>query len=167
MASCADDDNGDAVTKHYDGDNANAPALTAGVWEFGVRLPEDLLVDVHDLSLSGVEVFIYNIPQELTLRVYEDNAGDFGRQVHSQTVTGLSVNSWNTINLTTPVENNGDGLWMALEVNHGSDIQVVGCDAGPANPNGDWLYDGADELYRRFIDRTGTDVNWNMRAIFR
>ncbi|NBC09496.1 MAG: hypothetical protein GVY26_20080, partial [Bacteroidetes bacterium] len=42
--------------------------------------------------------------------------------------------------------------------------QSIGCDAGPNQSNGDWLYDSNDSQWLPYTDRTPESINWNIRG---
>jgi hypothetical protein len=49
-------------------------------------------------------------------------------------------------------------------VYHNDVLQSIGCDAGPAAPDGDWLYQDSDQEWQTFRQRTGESINWNIRG---
>jgi len=41
---------------------------------------------------------------------------------------------------------------------------TVGCDPGPAVPDGDWLYSSADGQWMALSQRFRVSINWNIRG---
>jgi len=55
-------------------------------------------------------------------------------------------------------------LWIAVVYTITQSTQVVGCDAGPRDANGDYLKDNT--TWTTFLDFTGSEsINWNVRGI--
>ena len=166
-SSDGDEPEGDVIL-NFDGDNFTAPTLAAGLYEFAVRFPASTTSRVVGKQLIKVSFYLYEAPSELTVTLSPDatasTPGDF---ILRQRVSNLRTNSWNTITLTQPytfVDN--EALWVGIETVHNQEfLQTVGCDEGPANPNGDWLYAEADNEWKTFRERNTDSVNWNIRAI--
>jgi len=74
-------------------------------------------------------------------------------------------NDWNSHVLPTPVSVPAGDLWVSLEFTHAAPLRVIGCDAGPAAPDGDWLYSSTDGTWLTFGQRFAGSVNWNIRAV--
>ncbi len=170
--SCGDDGGPEipeeAVVLSYDGDNVTAPTFPAGLYEFAVRFPTTLTRNVEGRSITQVSFYLYNAPEQVYINISRDDTPTLpGGIENTQMVNNLSPNSWNTVTLDTPYEMDGSPVWVGVEVTQNSQIQTVGCDAGPANPNGDWLYDEATMNWETFNSRTGENesVNWNIKAI--
>lgn len=164
--SCADDGgiSGNDVL-HYDGDNATAPTLPAGSYEFAIRFPSLITRNVIDKNITEVSFYLYEIPSSLIITFSPDNTAlNPGNILYGQEVTSLKANSWNTVRLDQPFGIDGSALWIGIQVVHADAIQSVGCDAGPANANGDWLYDETDKLWLTFRSRVGDSINWNIRV---
>jgi hypothetical protein len=56
----------------------------------------------------------------------------------------------------------GTDIWVGYEVTHGAGQFPAGCDAGPANPNGDWI--STDGVTWEHLAGFGLNYNWNIRA---
>jgi len=170
MVSCGDDDCCDVAPEdtllNYDGDNFTAPTLPPGDYVFATRLPATTINRLSGQSIKSVQVYMYNVPTGIELVIYNESGNLPSSELYSQDVTAtLSPNGWNTINLTTPYAVDGTSLWVGFDLNiNNSPLQSVGCDQGPANPNGDWLYDGTDDQFIRFANRVNDSVNWNIRV---
>ena len=93
-------------------------------------------VYINDLSLShtaqvyGMGSFITPGPQMDDL-LYEQ---DFEP----------NAESWNTITFDEPVIIDGQDIWVGYMFDKPGGICPAGCDAGPADPNGDWISNGTN-----------------------
>jgi len=145
---------------NYDGDNSdaigvNGPA-TFGVYAF---FPAATLASHYTAghSILSEKLFI-NVATNLTaieLRIYSDT----NTLLYSQPFT--PVEGWNNVLLTTPfaIPATGD-LYIGYHLTTTAGYPA-GCDAGPTNPNGDWIWmDTWDHL-----SEFGLAYNWNIRAM--
>lgn len=158
------------VQLNYDGDNLTAPLLPAGIYEAGVKFTPAELVGLDGKTLSQVILFMQDIPVAATVRVFEGTTnGAPETLLSSQGVrSDLEAFSWNQIFLTSPVAIDSDkDLWVTFRFELGQELQSLGCDPGPANENGDYLFENADNLWQKLSARTGggIDINWNLRAV--
>jgi len=170
LMSCGDDDgpeiSEDAVVLSYDGENVTAPTFPAGLYEFAARFPTNLTRNVTGRTIDQVSFYLYNAPEVMYINISRDNSPTLpGAIENTQMVNNPRPNSWNTITLDTPYELDGSPIWVGIEVTQNDAIQTVGCDAGPANANGDWLYDEETMTWETFVSRSGESVNWNIKAI--
>ena len=170
FSACNDDD--DFVDPEnqlsYDGDNSAAPELPAGIYEAAVLFPQSITQGLIGRTINEVRFFMGDIPSTTRILISEaGNANAPGAIAYAQNVSLNTPGSWNTIALDTPYEIDGTDLWISLEVNHSQAIQSVGCDAGPAVGNGDFIYEDASQTWSSFRSYTsgGADINWNIRAI--
>lgn len=168
MAACNDDDTGPVTDDvlHYDGANNSGPVLAAGEHELAVHFPAEIMADYNGKKLTEVEFFVGTpLPENCKVRVYKGGAGAPEAQVYEFDVTsGLQSLAWNRHVLPTPVDLDGDDLWLGVFVVHAAEQQSIGCDAGPRKENGDWLYQSLDNAWKTYVDRTGESVNWNIRG---
>ena len=171
-SSCGSDDEPEVAENstvlNYDGENQTAPTLPAGLYEFAVRFPSLIMRNVEGRNITQVSFYLYNIPSDLYINISPDLTPTLpGNILYTQQVTNLESNSWNTVTLDQPYSLDGNPLWIGIEVTQNDQIQTVGCDAGPADPNGDWLYDEENKEWETFSIRTNQNesVNWNVRAI--
>lgn len=168
--SCGEDDccavTPEDTLLNYDGPNATAPNLPPGSYSFAIRLPSTLINRLSGQSVKSVNFYLYDRPVDAVLVVYNESNGLPNQAIYTQNITNsLSTQGWNTVNLDTPVSISGSSLWVGIDVSLNGVQQTIGCDAGPGNVNGDWLYDGADGEFRRFADRVGDNINWNIRVV--
>ncbi len=170
ITSCGDDDDCCIVDPedtllNYDGDNFTAPILPPGHYVFAMRLPATTLSRLTGQSIKSVDIYMYDIPNDVELVIYNESGNLPSSELYSQNITNtLSPNGWNSITLGTPYITDGTSLWIGIDINNNQLLQSVGCDQGPANPNGDWLYDSADDEFIRFSNRVNDSVNWNIRV---
>lgn len=160
----------DDVTIHYDGPNDDAIGLTdGGTFMVAARFTSDELGDYYgDYQLSNVELYIQDIPTNVTLKVWEGGSmGDPGTEIYSEDVTSQITDpeTWTTIALTAPIDLVSDNeYWVGYEVTHDVGLYPAGCDAGPAvSGKGDWIY--LDPGPWDEIANSGYSVNWNIRAV--
>lgn len=167
---CSDDDaepEGSNVL-NYDGENFTAPTLPSGLYEYAVRFPSLITRQVEGRRIEKVSFYLYDAPDQIYINISPDLTPTLpGDIVNTQQVTNFQPNSWNTIDLVDPFVLDGNPVWVGIEVDLGRQMQTVGCDAGPANGNGDWLYDEDNREWATFSERTNQNesVNWNIRVI--
>jgi hypothetical protein len=153
---------------HYDGDNSSAIGWSSNPVTVTVaaRFPNALTVPYAGMNLISVEVYIneLNAGSNLcTVKVYEGgNIYEPGPLVYSQDFTPAGA-SWETIILTTPVPITGADLWVGYEFTQlDASIYIPGCDAGPNDPNGDFLSTGVG--WSHLSNNPALLFNWNIRA---
>ena len=151
----------------YDADNANAPNLPAATYEAAARFPAAQITALAGGVLVEVEFYIQFLPTSATLKVYDAGTSTSpGALLYSADVTAsVTQTAWTTHVLATPVAIAGGDLWIAIEFTHAVSQRVIGCDPGPAVPDGDWLYSSADGMWTPFNQRFPVSVNWNIRGI--
>ena len=164
--SCKDDDQELDRIINYDARNNDAPFLPDGLFEAAVQFTSSQVEPYIGSELFAVEYYIYSIPVRCEIIIYDRNGSQPGTVLYRQDVTNdLRSNSWNIHSLTIPVDIIGDGFWVSVAFDHTREQQTIGCDAGPANRNGDWLYDNLDDDWITYRDRVGESINWNIRAV--
>ena len=171
--SCQDDDGPtttDDVLK-YDGDNNDAPFFDDGTYEAAVRFTASDIAPFEGRVLEEIEVYISeSIPDETFIKVYKGGSNNTpGDLIYERDITSnVAANFWasHVIDETITLEN--DEYWFAIQVKHSSLIRSFGCDAGPADSNGQWLWTSADNSWITFNERNnngaGFNVNWNIRG---
>lgn len=169
LSACTKDENGFDIenTLHYDSGNQSAPNLPAGQHEAAARFGADKLASYTGRNLTEIYFFLASIPDECTVKIYgPGSSGQPGALLYSATVSkSLKSFDWNRHELRRPIPITGDDLWVSIALTHSTAQQSIGCDAGPANGNGDWLYQDLDQAWKTFQARTRTEsINWNIRA---
>lgn len=152
---------------NYDGENFTAPTFPAGVYEYAVRFPSDVTENVEGRSIVEINFYLYEAPARAVVNVSPDLTPTLpGDIVASKEITSFTPNSWNTVRLNTPFVLDGRPIWVGIEVEHSGQMQTIGCDEGPANIHGDWLYVDETQTWETFRDRTNQNesVNWNIRV---
>lgn len=157
------------VTLNYDGDNAsaigwNSPPITPTV---AAMFPANMVNPYAGMYIFSVDVYINDLnlsnPNTMTLKIYDMGtsyaAGDL---LYEQTFEPFGL-SWNTIVLDDPVYITGADIWVGYQfTQHEADIFIPGTDAGPNDPNGDWLSTGVG--WSHLSDNPALAYNWNIRA---
>jgi hypothetical protein len=152
---------------HYDSANANSPNLPGATYQAAARFPAAQTAALAGGALIEVEFYISSLPTNATLKVYDEGtSASPGTLLYAAPVAAsLTPPSWTTHVLTAPVVVSGGDLWIAIEFTHPLAQRVIGCDSGPAVPDGDWLYSSSDGMWIPFSQRFAVSVNWNIRGI--
>lgn len=167
FASCQDDDNIDPYSLHHDGESVGSPFLPYGEYEAATHFTAGYVSQYSGKELSAIEYNVYEMPEFAEIIVSESNGlGRPGGILFSQVVTNQLIPfSWNQLNLGVPIDLDG-GLWISLYFrNSPGESQTIGCDSGPAQGNGDWLYDDVDQQWQTYSNRVGESVNWSIRGV--
>lgn len=155
---------GDGINlRWHNGTAHDAAGLPSGGGYFaGVQWTADDLKPYDYLSLSEVEVYVNNVPDQMFLLVYEGT--DLVRQ---QYVTNLRQYSFNNIRLNTPLPINPDRtLRVVLYVEHNEISVPLGYDAGPAVTGKGDLYSADGTTWETLTDND-IDGNWNITIVLR
>ena len=168
-ASCGgEDDNGTTLPTllSYDGDNATGPILPPGQHEAAVRFPSSFLEDYIGRSIIETSFFIGVLPAGCILKIYGEgsSSGPGSLLLEADVSDDIVAGAWNQLNITTPIEITGEDIWISVELIHNQSQQSIGCDAGPNQANGDWLFLSTDNNWEPYTARTGESINWNIRA---
>ncbi len=158
----------DSVKLHYDGDHYisigwSAPPVTVTV---AARFPNDMTLPYAGMELKSVEVFVDNLnsgPNNFTVRIFGmGNEGQPGTLLTTESFTPAG-GGWDTIVLSNPVMITGEDIWVAYTFTQTDPgIYIPGVDAGPLNPNGDFLNTGGGWVH--LSNWPGFSYNWNIRA---
>ncbi len=148
---------------HYDGDNFDAIGLTnGGTFHVAARFPANLVAPYVGYLLDKVEVYIDDSPIASNLKIWDAGNNNSPGQLLLEQAFNSSMTGWNYINLNDPLYLNGNDLWVGYAVTHAPSAHPAGCDAGPANPNGDWI--SVDGVVWEHLAGYGLNYNWNIRA---
>lgn len=168
FGACNKNDDGVSLpdTLNLDGDNQSAPILPAGIYECAARFNAGLTSEYTGRKLEKVSFFMGEIPAACVVKIYDEGTDtEPGNLLYSADVrSGLSTINWNEHVLTDPIEITGKDLWISIRVAHNGDLQSVGCDAGPAVTDGDWLFQTSDNDWRTLRQRLPININWNIRG---
>ena len=176
-SGCKDDDEVilEDVLK-YDGANNNAPFFDTGIFEAATRFTAADIAPHEGRVLEEIEFYMHeSLPDECHIKVYEggSNNGPSTLIYEADVTANIATNFWVSHVLTESISLNNDEYWFAVRVNHSSLIRSFGCDAGPADGNGQWLWSSDDNVWDTFSNRndgnpnapaSAFDVNWNIRA---
>jgi len=167
FVACNDDDDRVAeITLNHDGENVTAPNLPADIYEAAAQFTIAETTPFIGQNLSEVTYYMYDAPLSTRLIIYGGDGNQPGEVLYEQSLTGtITPNEWNSHVLSTPIEITGGGLWISLQLRHDGTQQSIGCDAGPTDGGGDWLFQDSDNVWRAFRQRTGESINWNIRGI--
>ena len=168
FAACGDDDgnSGDPNLLSYDGDNATAPELEAGIHILAVRFPASDLQSRIGKKLHEVEVFVDIGADSYRVIIYGQNSSTLPGGILQEVDFTNQVNArkWAIVDID-PIEITGEDLWIGVEVSHSQTLQTIGCDSGPRTDDGDWIWNNSDQVWESFLDQTGTEsVNWNIKG---
>lgn len=170
FSACGDDDEGnqpDLVDElAYDGDNNTGPLLAPGYYEAAALFPADLVQQYTGRRLEAITFFIGQLPAGCEVKVYEgtDNGKPASLIFATDVTSGIVAPSWNRLALDPPITLAEDDIWLSIGLTHDQEQQSIGCDAGPNQPNGDWLFDDNDALWLPYTTRTPESINWNIRG---
>lgn len=166
MSACKDDD--DVLNQlSHDGANLTGPILATATWQAAARFTPAETGEFSGLRLTQVEFFMGAVPDGTDILIYGPGVNNTPGDLLYTAQVGNIVNAqeWNNHRIATPIDITGQELWIAVGLVHQANQQSIGCDAGPAVTNGDWLWSSTDSEWRTFRDRTGESINWNIRGI--
>ncbi len=159
------------VTLNYDGPNASAPQLQAGLNTYAAYFPPAEIAPYTGRTLDRVTFYLTQVPRLTRVVVYDEGPNDRtpGSELYrSPDLTArISNTGWYEDRLIPGLALSGRGIWLAVEVELDANSPfAVGCDAGRNyNTNGDLLRPGLSTQWASFNDLTGETVNWNIRGI--
>ena len=168
LSSCKEESNNPTfITLNLDGPNEDSPSLPPATYEAAVRFVSGSLQNYIDDRLVEVDFYVQEVPDACEVVIYRSNGGSepFSTIHTANVISGLNANSWNTYVLTTPITISNEDIWIAIRFTHSNTARTIGCDPGPAVPNGDWLYDSNDTSWIPLSVRTPISINWNIRGI--
>ena len=149
----------------YDGENFSGPELPAGTHELAVRFTSNELSEHIGKKLVEASFFVGLAPEGLQLIIYgqgtDSSPGDI---LYDANIDGVIQQQRNTHLINEPIEITGEDIWISMRVRHGQTQQSIGCDAGPGQTNGDWLFRSDDPQWLPFSERGNDNVNWNIRG---
>lgn len=159
----------DDYVLHYDGDNAsaigwNSVPVTAIV---AARFLNSSVLPHAGMSISSVDLFINDLntsgSNEMSIMIYGMGTSyEPGTLLYTQAFTPYG-NSWEHIVLSTPVPVTGEELWIGYSFTQSdAGIYIPGTDAGPNDPNGDWIKSGI--AWSHLSNNSSLPYNWNIRA---
>lgn len=153
------------ATLTYSGENASAIGLTAGnAWTAAANFTADMVVPYNGMYLTAVDVFINDPADAHKIQIYDMGSINLpgpGELLYEQDFFP-NIGDWTTVVLTMPVYVSGRDLWVGFWMDQPAGIFPAGVDAGPGDPNGDWMKTGP--AWSHLNSSPDFDVNWNIRA---
>ncbi len=151
---------------HYDGDNSSAIGSTSADydWRVAAMFPADMLKPYIGMEINEIHVFINDPGIEYKAQIYgmgSYNTPGPGDMLIEQAFNANPM-SWNVVTLDSPVKIDGQDLWVGYWVSSTMNSFTPGVDAGPANPNGDWMASGPG--WSHLSSNPDLNYNWNIRA---
>jgi hypothetical protein len=151
------------IILHYDGPNFDAIGLVAGgTFLVASRFPSSLVGQYAGYKLESVDVYINDLPTNLVLKIWGAGTANTPGMLLAEQIFNPSAYAWNTIQLVDEVTLDGSDIWVGYEVTHDPQTYPAGTDAGPADPNGDWI--SIDGTAWEHLAGYGLNYNWNIRA---
>lgn len=151
---------------HYDTYNVDAPEMLPGTYEMGARFSGNKLQTVSGGKLVQIRYYMMEKPIAAQLRIYGQGATSPSELLYSQDVMSeMERNKWNVHHIPDSVLIESDELWITMIFTVSAEQKYLGCDPGPANVNGDWMWAMIDQNWERFENRSGSSINWNIRGV--
>ncbi len=157
----------DLVIVHYDGDNAGNSVGDGGTTFIGgARFRASILGSYTGGELQFVQFFYAQEATGLTIMIYDAGTPTApGALLLSQSLDlgSLTLGDWNEVALSTNIPISGNDLWVCLQVEDATAATFpFGVDAGPADPDGDWVNDSGTWQH---LNDFGLNYNWNIRGV--
>lgn len=168
---CEDEDAPTLTTLNYDGANATAPSLPAGINKFAVYFPPERTIPYSGRDLERVTFYVSAIPTATRVAVHKEGPDNLtpGDVIERRDISArVTTTGWYEHRLTNPLTLSDEGIWLVVEVEVATDgSRAIGCDAGRNyNPNGDLIQYANATQYGSFQQITGNEtVNWNIRGV--
>jgi len=153
------------IVMHYDGENVTSIGYgSSGGWLFAAaRFPAESIQQYIGHTLARVLIYIGDAPQYSMLKIWTGGSiNGPGSLIYEQWFVSKN-DSWNTVELITPVELDGSDIWIGYLCILNSGQYSAGADAGPANPNGDY-YSANGQTWTR-LSSASIDRNFNIRGV--
>jgi hypothetical protein len=153
------------VTLNYDGENASAIGLTnANQWRVSARFDASMVEQYNGMYLTSVDVFVNDLADAHKIQIYDMgniNLPGPGALLYEQDFFP-NIADWTTVVLVDPVYISGTDIWIGYWMDQPAGIFPAGVDAGPVNPDGDWMSSGPG--WGHLSDNPDFQVNWNIRG---
>ncbi|MFA5418421.1 MAG: T9SS type A sorting domain-containing protein, partial [Bacteroidales bacterium] len=153
------------VILHYDGDNLTAIG-SPFAYEYRVSsmFPYEMIQPYIGMVISSVEVYINDPVNEAKIQIYKMGtlySPGPGELLLEQNFSAVAY-GWNVVELNTPITITGRDIWVGWSMSAPGNHYAPGCDAGPANGNGDWISTGTG--WSHLSTNPEMNYNWNIRA---
>ncbi len=146
-----------------DGVSVGMLGISSGNFDAAACWTSSELTDYDDLYITKVSAFIGSTLPGFQLKIWKGtNANTL---IYSQTLSGLTAQSWNLIELDNPVQiDAAQDTYIGFSIlNQPAGAYPLGRDAGPAvDGRGDMVsFDGVNWTELQLL---GIDCNWNIQA---
>ncbi len=153
------------VILHYDGDYFTAIGSPVE-YEYYVSsmFPHEMIRPYIGMIISSVEVYINDPVNEAKIQIYDMGtlySTGPGELLLEQDFSAVAY-GWNVVELITPITITGRDIWVGWSMSAPGNHYAPGCDAGPANENGDWISNGTG--WSHLSTNPEMNYNWNIRA---
>jgi|FLOH01.1.fsa_nt_gi hypothetical protein len=153
------------VTLHYDTENFNGIGrATDYEYRVSAMFPAAMVQPFIGMEIDEMSIWLYQDGIEYKAQIY--GMGSYitpgpGALVYEEPFTA-SAGMWTDVTIDPPVALDGSDIWVGYWLSGYGDTYVPGVDAGPADPNGDWIATGPG--WSHLSDNPDLDFNWNIRA---
>lgn len=153
------------VALHHDDYNMDAPVLEMGSYRVAAKYNSSDIDEVSGGKLIAVQYYMAHVPSGAVLKVFKGGTNEPGTEVYEANIlAGMNAHQWNVHEMTDSVVID-EPIWIEISFDAQAETKFIGCDPGPANPNGDWMWFSGDNLWQRYVNRTETSINWNIRGV--
>ncbi len=154
----------DVILKYDDGVPASSIGYTTGGGSFqtAAKFTNAIVKDYIGMDLTSIEVAIADINTvDFAMHVYGEGDAPFNPgEMYLDEPFFPAEDDFYWMDLTDPVKITGEDIWVGYEVTFTADeTYPAAVDAGPADPNGDWIKSGVA------WGSLGFDQNWVIHAI--
>jgi hypothetical protein len=154
-----------SILLFYGGDPLDAPTLGAGTYEAAARFTPVKIGNLVGKTIKEIHYYLSEKPDSVWVKLYGPlNETTPGNLLYSADVTSAAGSQkWNIHTLTQPITLKSEDLWLSIEFKLTGSRKAIGCDPGPALPDGDWLFSSSDGKWTPFNQRSGVSINWTIR----
>ena len=151
---------------YYGGNHQSAPFMEPGTYEVAARFTPVKIGNLVGKTIKEVHYYVDSKPESIKIKIYgPDDETTPGDLLYSADVTAATGRSkWNLHNLAETITLKNEDVWLSIEIKVAVGQRIIGCDPGPALPDGDWFYSYTTQLWRTYtVYSAGESINWNIR----
>lgn len=153
------------VALHHDDDNMDAPVLEMGSYRVAAKYNSTDIAEVSGGKLVAVQYYMAHKPSGAILKIFKGGVSAPDTEVYEANIlSGMNAHQWNVHQMTDSVVID-EPIWIEITFDAQAETKFIGCDPGPANANGDWMWFSGDDEWKRYVNRTETSINWNIRGV--
>lgn len=164
-AECSDSFDEECFTIRYDKGVVTAISpLEVDYAIFAHYYPACMLEDLKGMMVSSVDVYINDMPKKCSIKIYSGDSHEGPqKEIYSQDFIPESQ-TWNKVRLTTPLEINGDDIWIAVKMyGFTTGSYSMGVDNGDELIGyGDWISVDGENWYT--MEQMEYNVNFCIRT---